>query len=172
MIRVLVAYATKMGVTKEIAETIGNVLSGAGLAVEVHDAQHVQSTAGFEAVVIGSAVYLARWRPEAVTLLERHADRVRTGTPVPTWLFHSGPAGPAAGSPLSAPHRVRTLAVAIGAAPPMTFGGRLEPETAKGFAARRMASGPLAGDFRDFNQIRRWSEEIAAQLVGTPNPVH
>ena len=82
MTRVLVAYATKMGGTKEIAEAIGDVLGGAGLVVEVHDAQHVQSTAGFDAVVIGSAIYISRWRPEAVRLPPGTPTASPTGRPL------------------------------------------------------------------------------------------
>jgi menaquinone-dependent protoporphyrinogen oxidase len=46
----------------------------------------------------------------------------------------------------------------------MTFGGRIEPATAKGFIAKKMAKGPHAGDFRDDERIRHWADGIADQL--------
>ena len=53
---------------------------------------------------------------------------------------------------------------ALGAPVPMTFGGRIEPATAKGFIAKKMAKGPNAGDFRDDGRIRQWADGIAEEL--------
>ncbi len=163
MTRVLVAYGTKMGGTRGIAEVIGEELTSAGFAVEVNDARDVRDTSGFDAVVIGSAIYTARWRPEAVKLLARHAGRAKA---MPTWLFQSGPCGnDAKPLQLAAPHRVTRLADTLGAQAPITFGGRIEPCTAKGFIAKKMAKGPLAGDFRDLDRVRGWAHDIAVHLI-------
>ena len=58
--QILVAYATKYGATKEIAEKIGQVLRQAGLRVEVLPAAQVDTLAPYQAVVLGSAVYAGR----------------------------------------------------------------------------------------------------------------
>jgi len=55
-----------------------------------HPAQDVTTVAGFDAVVLGSAVYAGSWRKEAVELAERHGDQFAR---VPLWLFSSGPLG-------------------------------------------------------------------------------
>jgi menaquinone-dependent protoporphyrinogen oxidase len=163
---VLVAFASKMGGTEGIATAIGVELARAGLAVQVRDAGDITSVYGYDAAVVGSAIYTSRWRPEAIDVLEQLAAKATEFRPTPTWLFHSGPCGPAAASTqVVAPKRVRGLAHLIGAAPPVTFGGRLEPATAKGFIARRMAKGAMGGDFRDFERIAAWAASIAQQLT-------
>lgn len=161
MIKVLVAYATKMGATKAIAETIGDELACDGFEAHVHDAASVKDLKGYDAAVIGSAIYTNRWRPEAVRLLSL-ADR---GSPIPVWLFQSGPLGDdAATMQVAIPKKVAQIAESLGAPIPVTFGGRMEQATAKGFIAKKMAKGPNAGDFRDFARIRHWADGIADQL--------
>ena len=71
MPRILVAYGTKYGATAEIAERIGAALRDAGADAEVRRAREVRSLDGHDAVVLGSAVYMARWRRDALRLLRR-----------------------------------------------------------------------------------------------------
>lgn len=163
---VLVAYATKMGSTAGIAEAIGTELRRHGHQVDVQEVAAVDSIAEYDAVVVGSAIYIRRWRPEAVHFLRKHADDLRDRQ---VWLFHSGPVGPDREQSESMPGNVRRLAHRIGARPAMTFAGALDPATAKGFLARRLATGNLAGDSRDWNLIAAWSEEIAAAISSTEN---
>ena len=87
---VLVAYASKYGATAEIAERIGQVLDQLGVPAEVLPADRVADVGAYEALVLGSAVYIGRWRKEAIKLLESN-EAALTGKPV--WLFSSGPTG-------------------------------------------------------------------------------
>jgi menaquinone-dependent protoporphyrinogen oxidase len=59
-IQVLVAYATKYGATAEIAEKIGQVLHQAGLRTDVLPADRVSDLTPYNAVVLGSAVYVGQ----------------------------------------------------------------------------------------------------------------
>lgn len=166
MTTVLVAYDSKMGGTREIAEVIGTELSQYGFATEVRDAGDVTHVRGYDAVVLGSAIYTSRWRSQALRVLDLIVDQRNETAPTPTWLFHSGPCGEnAAKMEVVAPKRVRRNAHKLGIAPPVTFGGRLESATARGFIARKMAKGAMAGDYRDFDRIRTWADEIAEQLT-------
>ena len=70
-----------------------------------------------------------------------------------------------AGTSVPAPAKVAAQAITLGADQPTTFGGRIEPATAKGFLATSMAKGDLAGDYRDFGQIAAWARGIAADLT-------
>ena len=54
-------------------------------------AEEVDSLDGYDACVIGSAVYVGHWLDPARELVETHA-RALAGRPV--WLFSSGPLGP------------------------------------------------------------------------------
>ena len=58
--KTLVAYGTKYGATAEIAEKIGEVLRQAGLPTDVLPADHVHDLAGYQAVVLGSGVYMGK----------------------------------------------------------------------------------------------------------------
>lgn len=161
MAEILVAYATKSGSTKEIAEVIAEQIRHAAHEVTVLDAADVRSIEPYKAVVLGSALYAGRWRRDAVKLLRRNEELLARR---PVWLFHSGPIGPEQ-VPQRAPRKVREIAARIGAEEPVTFGGRLTSETAVGFIAKKMARSSMAGDFRNWDEIRLWAYVISERLV-------
>lgn len=160
MTRVLVAYATKMGSTKEIAEAIGDRLSERGCPAEVRSAETVDSVDGYDAVIVGSAVYAGRWRPEAVRFVRRHRDRLAARR---VWVFESGWLGKRP-STLTASRGARRRASRIGAPEPLVFGGRLDPGLATGFMDRMLAS-RMPGDARDWDEIRAWADRLATVLA-------
>ncbi|HEY0639491.1 MAG TPA: flavodoxin domain-containing protein [Pseudonocardiaceae bacterium] len=163
---VLVVHASRMGGTAGIAEQVAEVLAAAGLGVSVQAAEGIgdREVARHDAVVLGSAVYFRRWRRPAVRFLRRERERLAER---PVFLFQSGPCGDEdAHRQLPAPPGVRRLAARIGAEQPVTFGGRLDAEHAGGWwMARRMASGPLAGDWRDPEAIRDWASDVAGRIL-------
>jgi menaquinone-dependent protoporphyrinogen oxidase len=162
MTAVLVAHAGRSGGTREIAEVIADELRGLGLRVEVLDAAEVADVERYAAVIVGSALYYRRWRPEAVRMLAEHEEALRRR---PVWLFHSGPCGPqAAGKRVSLPAGVAIMAARIDAERTATFGGRLGPETAPGLLGKLMAAGPWAGDFRDWISIRAWARDVGRRV--------
>ncbi len=165
--KVLVAYATKMGATAEIAAAIGTELRKAGHDVDVRNVTEVGSIMEYDAVVLGSAIYTRRWRPEAVRFLRRHVGGLRDRQ---VWLFHSGPVGPDKDQVQSMPPKVARLADKIGANPAMTFAGRLQPATAKGWLARWLARGDLAADSRDWDKIAAWARAIGTVLSANEVP--
>ena len=88
MNRVLVAYASKMDSTREIADKIGSRLDEAGFDVLVRSCADAPPAKEFSAVVIGSAIYMRRWLKDATTYLAREAHELAGR---PTYLFQSGP---------------------------------------------------------------------------------
>lgn len=162
---VLVVYATKMGSTEEIAQAIAGELARAGLSSEVYPASRAPGPGGYRAVVLGSAIYLRRWRRDALRYLRRHRTILKG---MPVWLFQSGPCGQAASEAATAPVPLaaRRLALGIGAQLPVTFGGRLDRAHAVGLVARWVvSSAELRGDHRDWASIRAWAADIAAALA-------
>jgi menaquinone-dependent protoporphyrinogen oxidase len=161
---VAVAYASRHGSTGEIAERIAAVLGDRGLDAEAVPAGEVADLSRYAAVVLGSAVYMGRWRPEAWDFVHHHRDRLAA---MPLWLFRSGPVGEAAQNPdeVALPLRVARAAHRLHARGHVTFRGRVPPESA-GFMARAVAKKiPLEQqDARDWDAIEAWAGEIAAEL--------
>jgi menaquinone-dependent protoporphyrinogen oxidase len=159
---VLVTYASKHGSTQGIAEAIGGRLRERGLDTDVRPVGEVDGLERYDALVIGSAVYLGSWRKDALAFLDRHTD---TPHHVPTWLFSSGPTGPEAkGDALLDKQRKRLDA--IGARDHRVFFGALD-RSKLGFGERlavKAAKSP-DGDFRDWDAIDAWADDIASALA-------
>src|SRR6266542_6497358 len=84
---VLVSAASKHGSTAEIATAVARVLQERGLAVDVRPVENVTLVDGYEAVVLGSAVYAGHWMESARRLAEVQAGALASR---PVWLFSSG----------------------------------------------------------------------------------
>ena len=55
-----------------VAEAISETLRQSGLSVDCVEAGEVSSVASYDAVVLGSAVYIKRWRRDAKHFLRKH----------------------------------------------------------------------------------------------------
>ncbi|HET6965665.1 MAG TPA: flavodoxin domain-containing protein [Acidimicrobiales bacterium] len=162
-VRVLVAYGSKRGGTAGIAETIADELRHQGLEVDLSPAHDARKPDGYDAVIIGGALYGNRWHHAASHFLRHNYAALRKR---PTFLFSSGPLGQAFSghNPPPVPE-VRLLGARIEAREHVTFGGRLEPHP-HGIMARLMAE-TLTGDWRDESEERTWARRIAAEVKGT-----
>jgi menaquinone-dependent protoporphyrinogen oxidase len=160
--RVLVAYASKNGSTSEIAHAIADTLRGAGLDVECRAAHDVKAVDGFDAVVLGSAVYMKRWMAEARHLFRKHRRELAE---LPFWIFSSGPCGEKPDPAWGEPPRLVKQAEDLGVRDHVVFGGRL-PLEPSGFIEKAMVrdTPPEFADRRDWDQIRAWAEGIATVL--------
>lgn len=161
--RLLVTAASRHGSTAEIATELGKSLRGAlpGVAVDVVPLTRIGSVDGYDAVVIGSAVYFGQWLEEARWQVGSQLDALRS---LPVWLFSSGPVGDPS-VPKTEPADAIELAAAIGARDHVVFPGALHREL---LATReRLAVGLVHaadGDFRDWAAMRAWADRIAAEL--------
>ena len=72
--KILVAYASRAGSTGGVAEAIGQVLCNGGVAVDVRLAKEVTDVSPYRAVVVGSAIRMGQWLPEAIKFVEMHRD--------------------------------------------------------------------------------------------------
>jgi menaquinone-dependent protoporphyrinogen oxidase len=163
---VLVAAASRHGATGEIAERIGADLAERGLDVEVRKLGEVNDVLGYEAVVLGSAIYLGTWMKEAIRFVESHAVELAER---PTWLFGSGSivGDPPVGDDPNAvrPSLIEKLVSKTRAHELKLFGGKLD-RSRLGLAERlpvRMARG-RDGDWRDWQAVDAWATSIADEL--------
>jgi len=156
--RALVAYGSKMGGTRGLAEMVGQALERSLFVVDVCPAAEVGSTRGYDLVVVGGALYANRWHRDAARFVQRHRGELRDRD---VWFFSSGPLDDSATEREIHPvAQVRRLMAKVGAEGHATFGGRLD-ENPPGFMARSMAE-KMAGDWRDQAQVDRWVADMAA----------
>jgi len=164
--RVLVAYATKYGATKEIAEKIGDVLRSQGVQAEVQPADRATDPGSYNAVILGSAIYAGQWRKEAVTFLEANEETLAR---MPVWFFSSGPTGE--GDPVELvkgwrfPEGQRPIADRIGPRDMAVFHGMIDGGKMN-FAEKLIIKALKApfGDFRDWEAITAWATNVANAL--------
>jgi menaquinone-dependent protoporphyrinogen oxidase len=164
--RVLVAFATKYGATAEIAEKIGEVLQQAGLEADVLPAERATDLSAYQAVILGSAVYIGRWRKEAVKFLQANEQ---TLAEKPVWLFSSGPTGE--GDPVELlqgwrfPGKLQPIVDRIQPRDIAVFHGAVDVNKLN-FIQKWMLKNVKApvGDFRDWEAITSWARAIADEL--------
>lgn len=158
--RILIAYGSMRGGTAGLAEMLAGALRPHRLDVEVADAAEVDGLEGYDAVIVGGALYNNRWHSDATALVSRFLYELRA---LPVWFFSSGPLDESARSGELAPiPQVRELARSTDIRGHMTFGGVLESKP------RRLLGGLLAygpvGDFRNLHQVADWAQRIVHQL--------
>jgi menaquinone-dependent protoporphyrinogen oxidase len=166
--RVLVAAASRHGATAEIAETIGGVLSGRLAHVDVVDVDDVDRLGDYDAVVLGSAVYMGHWLKSGAAFAATHSVELRAR---PTWLFSSGPVGVPPRPGATEAVDVTEVVAATGATEHRLFAGKLD-KSKLSFRERAVmrAVGGHDGDYRESDEIRAWAEAIATSLNATVNP--
>ncbi|TFV79585.1 protoporphyrinogen oxidase [Blastococcus sp. CT_GayMR19] len=171
----MVTAASKHGATTEMAEHLARSLqeSAAGrrcglVAVSVPIEQRPDPSQ-YDAVVLASAVYAGRWLEPARHYAGEHAAALRAR---PVWLLSSGPVGEPP-FPADEPHDAEPLRSLVGARAHRVFSGRLDKHLL-GIGARAVVTAMRApvGDFRDWDALRAWADEIAEELavlaLGTP----
>jgi menaquinone-dependent protoporphyrinogen oxidase len=173
-VRVLVAYASKYGSTKGIAEFIAENLQSRGIDVDAKDVNDVHNLSDYSAFVIGSAVFLGKWMNEASDFILRNRDTLTTR---PVWLFSSGPLvtelkdkqgrDPREGALLS--KELEKLTTAAHPRDHGVFFGALDSNRLS-FSHKTIRKMPAAravmpeGDFRNWKDIEAWTDNIAREL--------
>jgi menaquinone-dependent protoporphyrinogen oxidase len=161
--KVLVAYGSKRGGTAGIAEMLGGDLVAEGMDVDVRSASDVKKVDGYDAVIVGGALYAMRWNKKSRRFVKHHKAALREK---PVWFFSSGPLDESATDhEIPETHQVHKLMERVHARGHVTFGGALSPD-AKGFPASAMAK-KNAGDWRDPEQIRAFAHEVAEEMATT-----
>lgn len=165
---VLVVYGSKHGSTAEIAERIGDRLRLAGLQADVFDVSERPDPAAYDAVVLGSAVYVGSWRGDVASFAREHAPALASR---PLWMFSSGPL---AETSLDEPKPVAELRAELQPRDHRIFQGALVksqlslPERVVIAAIATGMKKELAGDFREWDEIEAWADGIARQLTTAP----
>ncbi len=80
---VLIAYTTNCGSTAEVAQAIGNTLTGAGVGVKVQRFEEVTQVEGYAAAIIGAPMILG-WHRAAIRFVKRQQPAL---SQIPVALF-------------------------------------------------------------------------------------
>ena len=162
--KILIAYASVSGSTGEVAQAIGEVVSGEDVSVNVLSVEDVTDVDAYSAVVVGSSIRAGKWLPEAFEFLELHQESLNQ-VPVAyfttcltmvddtvenrrTVLAYMEPV-------LQIAPKIRPIALGL-------FAGSFDPN-------RQMfmqVETTIQGDYRDWEAIRSWAAEVRPALLG------
>ena len=160
---ILLAVATKHGATHGIADAIAEELAQVGIVATVRNLEAVHDLTGYDAAILGSAIYMGHWMPAAHRFIDEHEAELKA---MPVWLFSSGALGTDNPVPARPPVALDRMAERIGAREYRTFAGRLDNEDLS-LGARIVTRAVHApeGDFRDWDAIRGWARGLASSLL-------
>jgi menaquinone-dependent protoporphyrinogen oxidase len=158
---ILVAYATKMESTHEVADAVAARLHERGEEVDVRPAVEVGMLRPYGGVVLGGGLYAGRWHRHARSFLAKHREELSR---LPVAVYAMGPltlepadvqgAREQLDRALAKQPWLQPLSVAI-------FGGVVDPAKLR-FPLNRCMR---ASDARDWDAIRSWADEIAEKFA-------
>jgi len=165
--KALVLYASKHGATREIAEKVYETLKASGVEADLANAAEKMDLSSYSTIVLGSAVYVGQWQKPAVSFLKNNAADLSSKD---VWIFSSGPSDK--GDPVELlngwrfPKSVQEQIDQIGPKGIAVFHGNLDPSELN-FMEKFMIKQVKAkiGDFRDWEMITSWADQISATLV-------
>lgn len=153
---ILIAYATKHGSTREVADALADALRKQELDVETQAASLVDDLSHYVGVVVGGSLYTGRWHPDALGFVKRH-HRALGSLPVAVFAM-----GPRTMDAREAAESRAQLGRALAQLPDLDpcavtiFGGVVDPRKLR-FPFSRMP----ASDARDPDAIRAWAQDVA-----------
>jgi menaquinone-dependent protoporphyrinogen oxidase len=174
--RVLVAYASQFGSTREIAERVADGIAARGLTTELLDVARVDEIPDlgrYDAFIVGSAVHAGHWLTPATDFVRRNSGVLSRW---PVWMFSSGPLGDrGVAAPQPDPHELAEFRHAFAIRGHRVFAGSFDRSmadtTGMGIVERTVVKRFLPdGDWRNWPEIDAWAADIEAELLRLPVP--
>ena len=170
--KILVAFATMSGTTRESAEAIGEELRRSGNEVHVKHVREVRSVEGYTAAVVGTPVMGGFLNWGCTRFLKR--NRTALGTmPVACFVACGAMSDPTDENKATARKyvdKMRNVAPAIEPVDTVAFGGALKadgPDFERANPFLKFIIPKLASEFkdgRDFDAIRAWARGLSEKL--------
>jgi menaquinone-dependent protoporphyrinogen oxidase len=164
--RILVAFATSYGSTREVAEAVAAMLRDRGFDADLRPARDVRTLEGYGAVVLGAPLAMHRWHKDAHRFLSRQRKSLAD---IAVAVFALGP--------VHDPHDEKEWEdsraqfdkelAKVGWLEPVAtelFGGRFDPALLR-FPVNKLAGSEPASDIRDWEAIGTWADELAAEFA-------
>jgi menaquinone-dependent protoporphyrinogen oxidase len=164
--KILVAYATRYGSTREVAERIGAKLRGRGADVDISPAASVTDLSGYSAVVLGAPYYIGKMLKDATAFLEQHHSALET---MLVAIFALGPVQATDDMDEAREQLDKTLEKMDWLKPVATemFVGKYDPAVLRGLdkLVSKPKASPLHGlgahDDCDWDAIDGWAESLS-----------
>jgi len=167
MHKILVTYATRAGSTFEVAEQVAEGLRAAGATVDVKPVPAVHEVKGYDAVIVGSAIRMGHWLPEAVAFVQAHREtlsHIPTAYFLVSGLLRDDTPGMRR-KVLAFLDPVRTILepTSIG-----LFAGKMD-YSKMDWLDRSIAEAVSSseGDWRNWEAIRGWAQDLQTNLIHT-----
>jgi menaquinone-dependent protoporphyrinogen oxidase len=173
--KILVAFASVHGSTGEVAEFMGRILRTYNVEAEVKNVKDIQSVAGYDAFVLGSAIHGGMWLHE-MSLFTRRLRHELAQRPVYCWITCI--------RALEADGREHALKYyfdpeilqEIQMRSTAVFTGKLRTDAITRQELWYLAShydgaqtpGIIRDDFRDWEAIAAWTNSVAKDLMLKP----
>jgi len=165
---VLITYVSAKGSTAEIAQRINTVLESKGISTELLPVEQISDLSKYSAAIVGSAVHSFQWLPQAQSFLHDNSSAL---SKIPVWAF-------SVGCPSTTPIIFKKVTVQdeerkleeevkrdVKVRGHVLFEGRFLKEHF-GFVTRILwgCFGGTFGDFRNWNRVEEWANEVADEL--------
>ncbi len=164
---ILVTYATWVGSTGEVAQTVAQTLRDEGATVTVLPTQDVSDPGSYRAVVLGSGIRMGKLHPDALDFVEKHQQAL-SQTPVAYFvvcLTMRDDTDENRGTVDAYLDPLRAKAPQVQALDVGLFAGALDYEKLPPpFQQALKAMNVPEGDFRQWDDIRAWSKRLLTAL--------
>jgi menaquinone-dependent protoporphyrinogen oxidase len=165
--RILVAYATRAGSTVEVAQIIGEILADANTVVDILPVSDITDLADYQAVVVGSPIHSGQWLPEMTAFVDTYKITLRN-MPVACFALavrlrdKTEETRDSVADVLN-PVRMTINPVSIG-----LFAGVMDYSKLSSILRLKVQTKGLPeGDFRDWDAIRKWADELRSILYNS-----
>ena len=155
--RLLIAYGTVAGSTKEVARAIAEEMQNAGADVDVKPVEDLKTIEGYDAIVVGTAVRMFHILGKTRRFLKRNRNALQN---IPTAYFlvcltmgEETPENIEQAKKYAQPMIETKEPVSLG-----LFGGCIDHEKLNDFFGKTMKSVPEQ-DHRDWDLISAWGRE-------------
>ena len=163
MKKILVAYGSVAGSTKEVAETVAETLNASDFEAVTAPVEEIKDLAEFDGVVLGSSVRAFHLLPKTTRFLRKFKKQIAK-MPYAIFLVCL----------VMTEDTEERRKTAMRFAKPMIkikepfsiglFGGVMDPSKLTGYAQGMFKNSPYA-DNRDWDKIKTWAAELTKQLL-------
>jgi len=164
--KILLTYASKYGSTRKISEKIKETLEKQNVTVDLIPVEEVTELEPYTAVIVGSAVYMGKWRKTASAFLKKNVSELSNRK---VWIFSTGPTDNGDPETLlkgwKIPKSLESVTDRIKPEEIKVFHGNLDLEKLsfmEKFIIKKVKA-PV-GDYVDWQNVENWAKGISNQL--------